>query len=360
MKTKVAIYVPDKTGRILLGKRVSQQGATVQEWWDIPGGDMKEGETFRDSAVRDIKEDTDIDVRSSVLLFEEMEETKSGIWKAVVVAVDKYEGEPRIVIKEKFCEFRWFAFDRLPEHMYPVTRKVVERIAKMITDKERAELENATKAERAARDKAEKEAAKRKARVEKDIAARKRFINAPIDTPRLILRRWEKKDTKDFSEYVERLAAARYSEHCIHGHPERTINPKLENYIKDETRWAVQLKEGKKIIGGFTFEPRGKNAKEYEIAHTLDEQHTGGGYTSEATMGLVNYGFKTLGLSAIYTSLCSTNVGGLKVISKCGFKFDSVTKNKNACRFDGKIHESRHFSITADEWEEFSAGNNTK
>jgi RimJ/RimL family protein N-acetyltransferase len=87
----------------------------------------------------------------------------------------------------------------------------------------------------------------------------------------------------------------------------------------------------------------------------MDELHTGGGYTTEATKGLVNFGFEVLGLSTIHASLCETNLGGLKVVNASGFKLDSISTHKQACRFDNKLHSTKDFTITADEWKEFKA-----
>ena len=48
--------VTDEDGRLLLGKR------TDNMLWTIPGGRMKVGETIAETAVREVKEETGIDV----------------------------------------------------------------------------------------------------------------------------------------------------------------------------------------------------------------------------------------------------------------------------------------------------------
>ncbi|GBE20913.1 MAG TPA: NUDIX domain-containing protein [Actinobacteria bacterium] len=48
--------VTDEDGRLLLGKR------TDNNLWTIPGGTMEPGETIADTAVREVKEETGIDV----------------------------------------------------------------------------------------------------------------------------------------------------------------------------------------------------------------------------------------------------------------------------------------------------------
>jgi ribosomal-protein-alanine N-acetyltransferase len=345
MKTKVAIYLPDKYGRVLLGRRITHEKGMDNEWWDIIGGDIKDGETVEKATIRDVKEDTDIDVRHVAPLFEEMEETKSGSWKAQVVMADKYEGEPRIVIKEKFCEFRWFAFDRLPEHLYPVTRKVLTRLGQMLAEKYSAQ-----------RAQAEKDAIEREKALAKEKSSREKQFDGPIDCYRVVLRRWVKKDAQDFTEYVERILTT-HSEHCVHK-SSKGAPPKLDDYIADKTKWAVELKDSGKVIGGFSLEQR--NATEADMFHTMDEKHTGGGFTTEATRGLVNFGFEIIGLSTIHTALCETNLGGVKVANASGFKFDGISTHKQSCRFDKKLHATKNFSVTADEWKNFKTEHKIK
>lgn len=48
--------VTDETGRLLLAKR------NDNNLWTIPGGEMKPGETIAETAVREVKEETGIDV----------------------------------------------------------------------------------------------------------------------------------------------------------------------------------------------------------------------------------------------------------------------------------------------------------
>lgn len=49
-----------KDGKFLLGKR--NKGKTSKGLWIIPGGEVKFGETTQDAAIREIKEETDLDI----------------------------------------------------------------------------------------------------------------------------------------------------------------------------------------------------------------------------------------------------------------------------------------------------------
>ena len=54
--------VIDNEGRLLMAKR------TDNELWTIPGGGMKPGETIAEAAVREVKEETGIDVEVVALI----------------------------------------------------------------------------------------------------------------------------------------------------------------------------------------------------------------------------------------------------------------------------------------------------
>ena len=51
----VSVVVPDSQGRILLIRRVDN------DYWSIPGGGMEPGESVREAASREVKEETGID-----------------------------------------------------------------------------------------------------------------------------------------------------------------------------------------------------------------------------------------------------------------------------------------------------------
>jgi ADP-ribose pyrophosphatase YjhB (NUDIX family) len=72
--------VTDEDGRLLLGKR------TDNTLWTIPGGMMKPGETIEETAVREVKEETGIDVEVMSLI---------GIYSNPQHVVEYSDGEVR-------------------------------------------------------------------------------------------------------------------------------------------------------------------------------------------------------------------------------------------------------------------------
>jgi len=72
--------VTDEDGRLLLAKR------TDNDLWTIPGGTMKPGETIAETAVREVKEETGIDVEVISLV---------GIYSSPQHVVEYSDGEVR-------------------------------------------------------------------------------------------------------------------------------------------------------------------------------------------------------------------------------------------------------------------------
>lgn len=89
--------------------------------WGIPKGRMNEGETFEQTAVREVKEETGITIQLGQRLID-----AETIWrndqKIVVSYLAQQIGDDKLNTDDPDCEVadaQWFAFDALPRiHQY--------------------------------------------------------------------------------------------------------------------------------------------------------------------------------------------------------------------------------------------------
>lgn len=129
-----AIIIQD--GKILLLKR-HKPG---RDYYAVPGGRSEEGETPEITAVREVKEETNLDVKIDYLLFE-----FDGIYgrHEYFFVVKNIEGEARLGGEElennredDHYEIAWIELDRLAEvNLLPgeVKKKIVERYCTKLT-----------------------------------------------------------------------------------------------------------------------------------------------------------------------------------------------------------------------------------
>jgi len=103
-----ALVVRD--GRVLLGRRAVEPGRGC---WDIPGGFLNPWEHPSEAAVREVREETGLDVRLTRLLdividtYHDRDYTLNLYWVGEILG-----GQERAA--DDLCELRWFTPDELP------------------------------------------------------------------------------------------------------------------------------------------------------------------------------------------------------------------------------------------------------
>ena len=165
-----------------------------------------------------------------------------------------------------------------------------------------------------------------------------------LETPRLILREWRKNDVDDLFDIMKNSSV-------IMGgwEPHSSINITtdiLNEYIECDDRWAVELKDNKKVIGCVRVLPDNNRGKYYAklINYVLAEDYWGNGYMSEAIKRVSKYLFEDLNID-ILTAFCyPDNIKSKKVLEKCGFEYEG-TIERGCKRFDGQVFDAVIYSI---------------
>lgn len=61
-RTSVRVVLQDATGRVLLFRTVDPEMPETGQWWELPGGGMEHGESIAETAVREVREETGLEL----------------------------------------------------------------------------------------------------------------------------------------------------------------------------------------------------------------------------------------------------------------------------------------------------------
>lgn len=125
----VCFYCHDGKGNLLLQKR-SKNCRDEQGRWDCGGGSMNFGETFEESARREILEEYCCEPQSLVCagVSNVIRDTEKGKthWVAIIFAAQVDPNKVKIGEKEMMDEIGWFRIDNLPQPLHSMYKAHLE------------------------------------------------------------------------------------------------------------------------------------------------------------------------------------------------------------------------------------------
>jgi ADP-ribose pyrophosphatase YjhB (NUDIX family) len=99
-KVGLGVVIVNSEGKILIGKR---KGAHAQKY-SIPGGHLHVGETFEAGAIREIKEETNLDIFDPKVIAVsnnlETFRTEGKHYISIILLAEKFSGEPQVMEPE--------------------------------------------------------------------------------------------------------------------------------------------------------------------------------------------------------------------------------------------------------------------
>ena len=115
-----------RDGKILVGKR---QGAHAQ-FYSIPGGHVEVGETFEEAAIREIKEETNINIKNPqvIAITNNMNTYKNEgkHYVSIILLVEDSMGEPLLMEPERCENWQWCDPNNLPMPHFDASQRGVE------------------------------------------------------------------------------------------------------------------------------------------------------------------------------------------------------------------------------------------
>lgn len=106
-----------RDGKFLVGQR---RGAHGTGSWSVPGGHLEFNEAPEQTAIREVKEETGLDITNVTFaavtndIFSDEGKHYVTLW----MKSDWQEGEATITEPDKFIEQRWVDFDTLPKPLF--------------------------------------------------------------------------------------------------------------------------------------------------------------------------------------------------------------------------------------------------
>ena len=127
----VGVIVLDGRGRVLMGRRNPaarrSDGKFGDGWeWSLPGGALEFGEEFEECAIREVKEETNLDIRNPRLFCAQNNIDELAHWVNINMWTDEFSGAAAANEPDKYCEWKWVAFDELPDKIFFPSARAIQ------------------------------------------------------------------------------------------------------------------------------------------------------------------------------------------------------------------------------------------
>ena len=122
-----------KDNKVLLGHRhedpiKASSDLHGEGTWTMPGGKLDFHEKLTDGAVREILEETSIQLDKEKLqvisISDEM--VPDNHYVTVGFLCTEFEGDPKVMEPDEITEWKWFSLDALPEKVFPPSAKMIK------------------------------------------------------------------------------------------------------------------------------------------------------------------------------------------------------------------------------------------
>jgi len=128
-----------KNNQILLGKR--KDSFTEIPAFAPPGGHLENGETLRNCALREVKEETGLTVRLEDVVTIHENNTYRKHFVIICFKAKWIKGIPRIMEPDNCHFWKWYSFSNLPKPLFANNLLTIKNIKRKIIADKRKSLE---------------------------------------------------------------------------------------------------------------------------------------------------------------------------------------------------------------------------
>jgi len=126
-----------KEGKVLLGLRhpdpqKAKSDLHGEGTWTLPGGKVEFKENLRDTAFREVFEETGIKIqKESLEIVSISDDILDDVHYVTVGFLAKsFEGEPQVREPEKIIKWDWFSFENLPTPLFFPSARIIKNFLK--------------------------------------------------------------------------------------------------------------------------------------------------------------------------------------------------------------------------------------
>ncbi len=123
--------VLEKDGKILLGMRHPDPDKADSAFrsageWTLPGGKLDWGESFEDGAIREVKEETGIDIKDPEVIAVLNCKNEHAHFMTVGLMAREWGGEAQVMEPDEIIKWDWFDLNNLPDPLYFPSKLMLE------------------------------------------------------------------------------------------------------------------------------------------------------------------------------------------------------------------------------------------
>lgn len=117
-------------GKVLFGQRHPDPGKADSAFlsageWTLPGGKLDWGESFEEGAIREVKEETGIDIQNPEVISVHNCKNEHSHFMTVGLLARAWKGEAQVNEPDEIIEWQWFNLQNLPSPLYFPSREVI-------------------------------------------------------------------------------------------------------------------------------------------------------------------------------------------------------------------------------------------
>ena len=116
--------------KVLLGHRCNKYkdtgGIHEPDSWTCPGGKQEYDETMLECAIRETKEETNLDIEDLEIIGASDDIGEDRHFITIHVLAKNATGELQVMEPNKIDEWKWFDINDLPTNIYSPSRKTIE------------------------------------------------------------------------------------------------------------------------------------------------------------------------------------------------------------------------------------------